>query len=117
MTTWSAADTITSTWMNFVEKILAMGTFDAVADPRLTMTPNDNFDLIGKAVANDLRLNGPISVAANKYYAWLDARTLTSTFPSAGGTNYAAVLTFDHQVTTIPIGAGAYGVVGSVTGN
>ncbi len=117
MTVWVGGDVITSAWLNTVEKVLALGTYDATANPRLTFAPNSNFDLIGGQVANNLRLNGSISVGANKYYAWLDARTLTSTITSGTGVPYAAILTYDHQVTSIASGAGAYGIIGAVVGN
>ncbi len=115
--TWAGGDIITSAWLNTVEKIQALGTYDTatdLSDSRLTVEPNDNFNLIGGAVATNFRLNGSITVGANKYYSWLDARTLTSTI-SGAGVPYAAILTWDHQ-TTVGAGCGAYGLIGNIQG-
>lgn len=112
MTTWATGDTLTSTWMNSVEKVLALGTFGATTSPRLTLAPNSTFDLASNLVATNLIFNGSISVSsAGKQWEGLSFRSVTST--NDGAAAYSTLIQSLHTAT-VTNGAFAYNNIGSL---
>lgn len=113
MTTWAGGDVVTSTWLNTVEQVLALGTFAAATTPRLTLTPNQTYDISG-AVASNLRYNGTVTTTGTNQWEGLSFRAVTS---SHSGTGFNTLIYMDHEVSALAVGASAYGIIGGVTGN
>ncbi len=113
MTTWVNGDTITTTWMNSVEKVLALGTFGATTSPRLTLSPNSTYDLAGNVVATNLTLSGTATVLTGKQYEALGFRTLTS---AVSGTGLSTAINILHSATVTDASSYAYMLIGQTEG-